>query len=75
MSVRRCDRPDCSRPASASLSYRYAEQRVWVGTLEPAEGESQHCLCGAHADRLRVPEGWELVDLRADVLAAIEAVA
>ncbi|HVM39805.1 MAG TPA: DUF3499 family protein, partial [Acidimicrobiia bacterium] len=63
MSVRRCDRPDCARPASASLSYRYDERSVWVGDL--VTDDAQHCLCAPHADRLRVPVGWALNDLRA----------
>lgn len=63
MTVCRCDRPDCSRPASVSLSYRYAEQAVWIGDLLP-ETEVQHRMCGAHAERLKVPQGWELIDLR-----------
>lgn len=63
MGVQRCDRPDCSRPAAASLSYRYAESAVWVGELTP-DDHSMHHLCESHADRLRVPQGWELIDLR-----------
>jgi hypothetical protein len=66
--VRRCDRPDCSRPAAASLSYRYEEQAVWVGNLLP--DDSQHHLCAPHADRLKVPIGWQLIDLRVDPLAS-----
>lgn len=67
MEAERCARPDCSRPAAASLSYRYADRAVWVGELLPHD-DSQHHLCGAHADRLRVPRGWDLVDLRASSL-------
>lgn len=71
--MRRCDRPDCSRPASASLSYRYADRAVWVGALTP-DDHSQHHLCESHADRLRVPVGWELIDLRLELTPG-EAVA
>ena len=71
--MRRCNRPDCSRAASASLSYRYEDRAVWIGALS-ADGESQHALCAPHADRLLVPVGWELIDLRA-VIARDEAVA
>lgn len=28
------------------------------------DDESQHHLCASHADRLLVPVGWELIDLR-----------
>lgn len=69
----RCDRPDCSRPASTSLSYRHEDKAVWIGALTP-EDEPQHRMCGPHADRLRVPRGWDLIDLRA-VAAPDEAVA
>jgi hypothetical protein len=61
--VRRCDRPDCSRPAAASLSYRHEERTVWVGDLVP-DDRAQHHLCAPHSHRLTVPVGWELVDLR-----------
>jgi len=72
VALERCDRPDCSRPASASLSYRHDERTVWIGGLTP--DETQHRMCGPHADRLCVPVGWELIDLRA-VPVANEAVA
>lgn len=73
MSERRCDRPDCSRPASASLSYRYADGSVWVGDLDVNDPSLLH-LCSVHADRLLVPKGWELIDLRT-LGAPTEAVA
>lgn len=66
MSMERCTRPDCSRPATATISYRYDERSVWLGPLD-ATGSRLH-LCGAHAERFSVPLGWELTDLRAAVL-------
>jgi len=55
------------------LSYRYEERSVWIGSLT-ANDESQHRLCSPHADRLLVPVGWELIDLRV-VVTSGEAVA
>lgn len=50
----------------ATLSYAYADGIV---VLEPLATEAHpmvHDLCRAHADGLRVPQGWELEDRRSD---------
>jgi hypothetical protein len=50
--------------ATATLTYDYAGQ---VAELEPLNVEAhpmRYDLCGDHADALRVPMGWTLVDRR-----------
>jgi hypothetical protein len=61
---RRCARPDCALAAAASFSYDYRTRTVWLDDgLAPAP--SHHDLCCGHAERLRVPHGWQLIDRRA----------
>lgn len=59
-----CARPDCAQPAAATLEYGYADQRVWMLALGSEREPNRYDLCTAHAQRLRVPHGWELVDER-----------
>lgn len=61
---RRCRRPTCHWPATASLSYRYATSQVWLLDLTPAPDPSLYDLCATHADATTVPRGWERVDER-----------
>lgn len=60
-----CSKPGCSGGGTVLLSYDYAQR---TATLEPwsAGPPSPHIyvMCGACADRLRPPLGWELVDDR-----------
>lgn len=59
--VRRCSRSACALPAQATLTYVYADSTAVVGPL--ATFPEPHCydLCEAHAERLTVPLGWEVV--------------
>jgi Protein of unknown function (DUF3499) len=67
-SVRRCARPDCARVAVATLSYDYRARMVWLDEdIEPHP--SRHDLCLTHARRLRVPDGWRLIDRRRAAVA------
>ena len=69
---RRCARPDCALVAAASFSYDYRTRTVWLDDgLAPAP--SHHDLCGGHAERLRVPHGWQLIDRRAAVAPVVPA--
>ncbi len=62
---RSCARPGCGRPAAATLSYAYADGVVWLQDLAAEDHPMVHDLCGAHADGVSVPRGWELSDERA----------
>jgi len=65
VSARRCSRPACKRVALYTLTYVYRDSTAVLGPL--AAYVEPHCydLCGAHADRLTVPRGWEVVRLPA----------
>jgi hypothetical protein len=76
VSVRRCSRTACTLPAVATLTYAYSSSTAVVGPL--ATYAEPHCydLCDAHASRLTVPRGWEVVRHEpeaADVAAARSA--
>ena len=60
----------CSALATTTLSYDYAGQTVWLESLHEETHPARHDLCGRHADRLSVPNGWSLVDQRGQVPAA-----
>ena len=63
MSPRRCSRPACKRAAVHTLTYVYRDSTAVLGPL--AAYVEPHCydLCAAHADRMTVPIGWEVVRL------------
>ena len=45
------------------LAYDYPGRKVWIEDLGD-DNPATHDLCLPHADRLRVPRGWERLDLR-----------
>jgi len=63
-SSRFCARPGCQGPVAAWLTYDYGRQRVWLDDVPDADGGDHWALCGAHAARLRAPQGWSQVDRR-----------
>ncbi len=71
MSSRTCAKPSCCVSASATLTYDYSGQRVWIEPLDVEAHPMRYDLCGVHADALKVPMGWVLKDLRAVVSHAI----
>lgn len=62
---RHCSRPACKQPAVYTLTYVYRDSTAVLGPL--AAYVEPHCydLCAAHAARLTVPRGWEVVRLPA----------
>ena len=65
MSSRQCSRPACKQVALFTLTYVYRDSSAVLGPL--AAYTEPHCydLCAAHANRLTVPRGWEVVRLPA----------
>jgi hypothetical protein len=63
MTSRRCSRPACRQPALYTLTYVYRDSTAVLGPL--AVYQEPHCydLCAAHAGRLTVPRGWDVVRL------------
>lgn len=48
-------------PAVATLTYAYADSTAVVGPLATYAEPHSYDLCEAHALRLTVPKGWEVV--------------
>ncbi|WP_189060060.1 DUF3499 domain-containing protein [Longimycelium tulufanense] len=59
--MRRCSRTGCANPAVATLTYAYADSTAVVGPLATYAEPHSYDLCEAHAMRLTVPRGWEVV--------------
>lgn len=51
----------CSREAVATLTYDYADSMVVLGPLALTAEPHTYDLCPAHAERLSVPQGWQVV--------------
>jgi hypothetical protein len=66
VSPRRCSRPACRQVACYTLTYVYRDSTAVLGPL--AAYVEPHCydLCAAHAERLTVPRGWEVMRLPVD---------
>jgi hypothetical protein len=71
MSSRTCAKPACNVSASATLVYDYSGSTAILEPLNPEAHPMHYDLCTAHADALRVPKGWALVDHRSRYPAAI----
>lgn len=69
---RRCARPGCHQLASATLSFLYAQQIVWIDDLHVEASPANHDLCATHADRTRPPRGWDLSDRRFGAASVLE---
>lgn len=67
--TRQCARPTCSAVATVTLTYDYGAGVVWLEPLHLDSHPMTHDLCVAHADRLSVPQGWRLHDLRDEQVA------
>jgi Protein of unknown function (DUF3499) len=57
----RCCKPGCGAPTAARLTYDHGGATAWV---DDPGGEGGWSLCATHADRLRVPTGWAMIDRR-----------
>lgn len=60
-----CQRAGCQRSASVTLSFRYDARQASLVDLTAQKHPAHYDLCGAHADLLIVPRGWERHDRRA----------
>ncbi len=64
--TRLCARPGCHSVAAATLSYDYRNSTAWLAVLADEGHPMVYDLCAEHADRLRLPQGWHLVDERGE---------
>lgn len=51
----------------ATLTYVYAESTAVVGPLATVAEPHSYDLCAAHAKRLTVPRGWDVVRYEGDM--------
>lgn len=58
---RQCSKVSCKREAVATLTYDYAGSMAVIGPLAPSHSAHGFDLCAEHADRLSVPQGWQVV--------------
>ena len=61
---RQCSRPTCSAEAVVTLSYEYRASQVWLDELTVEREPHDYDLCRRHAEELKVPLGWHLLDRR-----------
>ncbi|HWU47828.1 MAG TPA: DUF3499 family protein [Humibacter sp.] len=61
MSRRPCSKVACSREAVATLTYDYADSMAVLGPLALTAEPHTYDLCSAHAERLSVPQGWQVI--------------
>ncbi|GAA5161010.1 DUF3499 domain-containing protein [Ornithinimicrobium tianjinense] len=61
--TRQCSKTACSRPATSTLTYVYAEQTAVLGPLATYAEPHSYDLCEDHATKLTAPRGWDVVRL------------
>jgi Protein of unknown function (DUF3499) len=59
-----CARPGCGGAVAAWLTYAYDVRTVWLDDKEGERAGNQLPMCLAHADGLKVPQGWTRRDRR-----------
>lgn len=64
--TRTCAKPGCSVAATSTLEFAHAAGEAWLDELSAEVRPHGYDLCSDHADRLTVPRGWMLHDLRGD---------
>ena len=69
--LRQCSRPGCAEPAAATLTYVYARQSAFLDELSLERDPHGYDLCARHADRVRVPNGWQLANRRSELLTRL----
>lgn len=59
--ARSCSRQTCTRDAMYTLFYAYSDSKAIIAPLSEHREPHAYDLCEFHADRLTVPQGWEVV--------------
>jgi hypothetical protein len=62
--MRHCRKTGCALDAAATCSFHYPLRQVWIAPLSFDAQPGAYDLCRDHADRLVVPIGWTLTDIR-----------
>jgi len=63
MTGRPCSKVACNNDAVATLTYVYADSMAVLGQLSQKSEPHSYDLCEKHADRLSVPQGWQVIRL------------
>ena len=58
---RLCSKNSCQTPASATLTYVYADQEAVLGPLALSKEPHAYDLCQVHSERLTAPMGWRIL--------------
>ena len=61
MPARLCSKVACRSDAVATLTYDYADAMAVLGPLSIRHEPHSYDLCERHAERLSVPQGWQVV--------------
>ena len=61
MDARPCSKVACRNPAVSTLTYVYADSMAVLGPLSRSAEPHSYDLCARHAERLSVPQGWQVV--------------
>jgi hypothetical protein len=58
---RPCSKVACAADATSTLTYVYADSMAVLGPLATAAEPHSYDLCERHAERLSVPQGWQVI--------------
>ncbi|MCU1598763.1 MAG: hypothetical protein QOK08_286 [Actinomycetota bacterium] len=61
MTGRPCSKVACGAEAVSTLTYVYADSMAVLGPLSQTAEPHSYDLCERHAERLSVPQGWQVV--------------
>jgi hypothetical protein len=61
MDARPCSKVACGNQAVSTLTYVYADSMAVLGPLSRSAEPHSYDLCSRHAERLSVPQGWQVV--------------
>jgi hypothetical protein len=59
--VRLCSKVACSNEAVSTLTWVYVDSMAVLGPLSGRPEPHSYDLCPRHAERLSVPQGWQVV--------------
>jgi hypothetical protein len=61
MDGRPCSKVACTADAVSTLTYVYQDSMAVLGPLSQRAEPHSYDLCPKHAERLSVPQGWQVV--------------
>ena len=61
MSGRPCSKVACNHEAVSTLTYVYADSMAVLGPLSQKAEPHSYDLCAGHAERMSVPQGWQVI--------------